>query len=71
MWSIKDDYGPKIAGAFYEHLLDGAAGEGGKKRLDGVRAARALDHAIRSIREEIGDSEEALLTWVPYVHFGI
>ncbi|CAA7260630.1 unnamed protein product [Cyclocybe aegerita] len=71
MWSIKDDYGPKIAGAFYEHLLEGTAGEGGKKRLDGVRAAHALDHAICSIREKIGDSEEALLTWVPYVHFGI
>ncbi|CAA7262049.1 unnamed protein product [Cyclocybe aegerita] len=70
MWSIKDKYGPEIAEAFYAHLLEGDS-EGGERRLDGFGAAHALDHATRKIRERIGDTEKALLTWVPYVHFGV
>ena len=72
MWSISDTHAPEIAKGFYEHLLDGVPrGEGGRKRLDSSYAARALDESIRKTREQLGDSEDALLTWVPYVHFGI
>jgi CHAT domain-containing protein len=70
MWSIKDQYAPDIAMEFYTHLLEGtpATKEG---RLDSTGAAGALDHAVGKIRQKLGDTEEALLIWVPYVHFGI
>jgi len=72
MWSIQDRHGPDIAKGFYQDLLKGElAKEREDRRLESRRAAGALDEAIREIREKLGDSEEALLTWVPYVHFGI
>ncbi|KAF9530804.1 CHAT domain-containing protein [Crepidotus variabilis] len=70
MWSIKDQYAPKIAEDFYEFLLREKR-ESGAHRLDSRRAAYALDHATRKIRERLGDSESALLTWVPYIHLGL
>ena len=70
MWSIKDSYAPKVAEAFYDYLV--------KKRkndknsgLDSTHAAYALHHAMQVIRKDIGDTEYGLLTWVPYVHFGL
>ncbi len=72
MWSIKDDYGPEIAELFYSQLLESGPHCGGEKRqIDGAKTAYALHHATRRFREKLGDTEEALLTWVPYVHFGI
>jgi CHAT domain-containing protein len=68
MWSIKDQYGPVIAKNFYAHILAKMLGD---KQLDSAKAAHALHHAIQKIQKELGDTEEALLTWVPYVHFGI
>jgi len=66
MWSIKDKYGPLVAEGFYKYLAEkGATGE-----LHANGAADAIHHAIQSIRETIGDTEQGLLTWVPYVHFG-
>lgn len=67
MWSIKDQYGPIVAKDFYGHILE--ANSSGQ--LDSANAAHALHYAIQKIRKELGDTEEALLTWVPYVHFGI
>jgi len=71
MWSIKDKHAPQIALDFYSHLLEGSSGEQGEKQLDVAGAAYALDDGIRKIRESVGDTEDGLLTWVPYVHFGI
>lgn len=72
MWSIRDNHGPEIAEGFYRHLLKGQVGEvGTNKRLDSGCAALALDNSLREIREKLGDTEYALLTWIPYVHFGI
>jgi len=68
MWSIKDQYGPIVAKDFYAHILAAKSGDG---PLDSANAAHALHFAIQKIRKELGDTEEALLTWVPYVHFGI
>ena len=69
MWSIKDRYGPVVAESFYKYLMErGKTSEQG--RLDSSHAAHALHHAIQSIRETLGDTEQGLLTWVPYVHFG-
>jgi len=69
MWSIKDRYGPVVAESFYKYLMEkGEASE--KTQLDTRSAAYALHSAIQGIRETLGDTEEGLLTWVPYVHFG-
>jgi len=66
MWNISDVHGPEFATEFYKYLLM----EKGTKRLDSTRAAYALDHAVRKVREHLGDDDAAFLTWVPYVHFG-
>ena len=66
MWSIIDGYGPEIATEFYQYFLR----DNGLERLDSTRAAYALDYATRTIRERLGENVTALLTWVPYVHFG-
>ncbi|KAH8107799.1 CHAT domain-containing protein [Cristinia sonorae] len=75
MWSIQDAYGPVIASGFYDHLLD-STGHSHKVSMHRVdRAAWALDSAVRAVQRRIilntKDQEEALLVWVPYVHYGI
>jgi len=69
MWSIKDKYGPIVAESFYKYLMERGK-TSGQAHFDSSDAARALHHAIQSIQQTIGDSEQGLLTWVPYVHFG-
>jgi CHAT domain-containing protein len=66
MWSISDIHGPAFATEFYEYLLR----EKGSDGLDSTQAAYALDYSTRKVRERLGDSDTAFLTWVPYVHFG-
>ena len=66
MWSISDKHGPEFATEFYRYLLR----ENGLEGLDSTRAAYALDYATRMVRERLGENDTALLTWVPYVHFG-
>lgn len=70
MWSIKDAYGPIVAENFYSQLLVRGAAEGGGG-LNSAGAAHVLHYAIQSLRQRVGDSEDALLSWVPYVHFGL
>jgi len=68
MWSVEDQYGPMVAESFYTHLMErGKTSEG--SRLDSSHAY-ALHHTIQDIREKVGDTEQGLLTWVAYVHFG-
>jgi len=69
MWSIKDKYGPVVAESFYKYLVESGK-VSGKQGLDSSGAAHALHHAIQDVRETLGDTEQGLLTWVPYVHFG-
>ena len=66
MWDISDMHGPEFATEFYKYLLTHKSSEG----LDSTQAAYALDHAVRKVRESLGDGDNAFLTWVPYVHFG-
>ena len=66
MWDISDMHGPEFATEFYKYLLMKKGSEG----LDSSQAAYALDHAVRKVREHLGDDDAAFLTWVPYVHFG-
>jgi len=70
MWSINDNYGPMVAESFYKYLVDKGALLG-KPIIDSANGAYALHRAVQSIREEVGDTEQSLLMWTPYVHFGI
>ncbi|KAF8970564.1 CHAT domain-containing protein [Flammula alnicola] len=67
MWEISDMHAPEFATEFYKYLL---REKGLKEGLDSTRAAYALDYATMKVRESLGEGEAALLTWVPYVHFG-
>jgi CHAT domain-containing protein len=69
MWSISDMHGPAFATEFYKYLLKKNQ-EKGLDELDSTQAAYALDYATKKVRERLGESDTAFLTWVPYVHFG-
>jgi len=71
MWSIKDEHGPEVAELFYIYLLKGGCEDDSKHQRDGASAAHAIHHAIQCLRRKLGDTDESLLAWVPYVHFGI
>ena len=68
MWSIKDKNAPLIADKFYTRLLMGRSARG---QLDEANSARVLDEAVRKVRDECKDTEDGLLTWLPYAHFGV
>lgn len=70
MWSIKDRYAPDIARDFYAELARLNVAEGGTCCTAG-KAAEALHYAVGQLRSRLGDGEDALLTWAPYVHFGL
>jgi len=69
MWSIQDKYGPIVAEDFYKDLMKKET-TSGRPGIDSANSARALHQAIQRIRQQVGDTEQGLLTWVPYVHFG-
>ena len=72
MWSIADAHAPEIAENFYKYILNSSSTAMGETaRLDCALSAYALDDSIRKIREKLGDTERVLLSWVPYIHFGI
>jgi len=62
MWSILDKDAPVIAGHVYSELFSDA-------EPDSTRAALALHHAVKCLRQQVGDS--AFLSWVPFIHVGI
>lgn len=74
LWSIKDAYGKDVAVSFYKHLLgELSIQDESHLKEDGLGgAAWALDHAVSDLREALVDqgSEEGLLIWVPYMHYG-
>ncbi|KAF5340622.1 hypothetical protein D9611_007365 [Ephemerocybe angulata] len=70
MWVISDELALEVANDFYGHLLTHGTGQT-DGTFDGSQSAYALHHAIQQLRLHLdSDSETALLTWVPYVHFG-
>jgi CHAT domain-containing protein len=69
MWSIEDQYGPGIAEDFYKYLTSYRPDD--KRGLSSDGAAYALHYAMQQVRKTLDDSESSLLTWVPYVHFGL
>jgi CHAT domain-containing protein len=65
MWSIKDNDAPLIAGEVYRYLVSGP-------EPDSTRAAHALHHAVKRLREQVDESgQSSFLSWVPFIHVGI
>ncbi|KAJ3535306.1 hypothetical protein NMY22_g6545 [Coprinellus aureogranulatus] len=69
MWAIGDTTAQTAAQKFYEYLWKDGHGNTGC-RMDGTLSAYALHHAVQELRKVIGDTDEALLAWAPFVHFG-
>ncbi|VDC05863.1 unnamed protein product [Peniophora sp. CBMAI 1063] len=67
MWSIGDEDAVVVVGAYYRRLLELRGGGGLRGGKTG--AAYALHEAVRVLREKVGEGD--LLSWVPYVHFGV
>ncbi|KAJ6569822.1 CHAT domain-containing protein, partial [Mycena vulgaris] len=61
MWSMCDNDGPVVAEVVYGHLF------GGDKRPRASDAARALQLAVRDLREAGVPYEH----WVPFIHLGV
>ncbi|KAF5329093.1 hypothetical protein D9611_014285 [Ephemerocybe angulata] len=71
MWSIGDSAAQDVSVAFYEYLFTlREATVTTDSRFDGTDSAHALHHATQKLRLLLDDSEQALLTWIPFVHFG-
>jgi CHAT domain-containing protein len=65
MWSIKDDDAPMIADRVYSELFSDT-------EPDSTKAALALHHAVKHLREVKGDkNDSAFLSWVPFIHVGV
>ena len=69
MWSIGDTTVQEVANNFYDRLWSERE-EGSGSEFDGTLSAYALHHAIQKLREDRGDSDDAILAWAPFVHFG-
>ncbi|KAH6881216.1 CHAT domain-containing protein [Coprinopsis sp. MPI-PUGE-AT-0042] len=69
MWSIGDGNAPEVANDFYSYLF-GHCKEGSGNSVDGSVSAYALHHAVQRLRRRLDNSENSLLAWAPYVHFG-
>ncbi|KAF6765337.1 CHAT domain-containing protein [Ephemerocybe angulata] len=70
MWSIGDTAAQKVATTFYDYLFSHRDETSGSS-FDGSLSAVALHDATRQLRLSLKDSEDALLTWIPFVHFGL
>ncbi|KAF6758438.1 CHAT domain-containing protein [Ephemerocybe angulata] len=72
MWSIGDRHAPAVAVDFYQYLLDHQPQDPvNGSTFDGSCSAHALHHAIQQLRLRLNDnSDQSLLAWIPYVHFG-
>jgi CHAT domain-containing protein len=63
MWTIMDSDAPQVASDVYEHLFQTSP-------PDSSRAAEALHHAVRKLREEQGGTKP-FSRWVPFIHVGV
>ncbi|KAF6744193.1 CHAT domain-containing protein [Ephemerocybe angulata] len=70
MWSIGDKAAQQVATTFYDYLFD-HQDEGSRAAFDGSSSAFALQHATQQLRLSLDDSERSLLTWIPFIHFGL
>ncbi|KAF6742668.1 CHAT domain-containing protein [Ephemerocybe angulata] len=70
MWSIGDKPAQEVATTFYDYLLT-HQNDPSAARFDGTLSAVALHYATQQLRFSLDNSEDALLTWIPFVHFGL
>jgi len=71
MWTINDNHAVAMAKDFYHYLLNHGPESGEGEGQLSARAAYALHHASERMRERLGNAEDALHAWVPYVYFGL
>jgi CHAT domain-containing protein len=65
MWSIMDEDAPVVACEVYSHLVR-------DPELSSTRAAHALHHAVRCLRDQLEESGKSSFTsWVPFIHVGM
>ncbi|TEB19782.1 hypothetical protein FA13DRAFT_1820698 [Coprinellus micaceus] len=69
MWSIGDKTAQEISTSFYDWLFD-HRDLGSGSRFDGTLSAYALHHSIQKLRDDLGDTDDAILAWAPFVHWG-
>ena len=69
MWAIKDKHAPDVASDFYQYLW-GRRDDNKGSGFDGTLSACALHYATQKLRQRLGVSEQSLLAWTPYVHYG-
>ncbi|KAF6751383.1 CHAT domain-containing protein [Ephemerocybe angulata] len=71
MWSIGDQHAPQVSRDFYEYLWStNSPDDESENGFDGTNSARAIHHATQELRHRLDDTEESLLAWISYVHFG-
>lgn len=66
MWSVRDSDAPLVAKEFYANVMEAEDNAG---TSDLRRGAYALHHAVKKLREEVG--ERNFIRWVPFMHFGV
>ncbi|KIM79026.1 hypothetical protein PILCRDRAFT_574232 [Piloderma croceum F 1598] len=65
MWSIMDEDAPVVACEVYSHLVR-------DPQLSSTRAAHALHHAVKCLRDQLEESGKSSFTsWVPFIHVGM
>lgn len=69
MWSIGDKTAQKVSTSFYDWLFDHME-PGSGSGFDGSLSAYALHHSIQKLRYDLGDTDDAILAWAPFVHWG-
>jgi CHAT domain-containing protein len=62
MWFMKEKNTALIVDQVYSDLFSNT-------KLDSTQAALALHHAVKHLRQQVGDSD--FLSWVPIIHVGI
>jgi CHAT domain-containing protein len=69
MWEIGDGHAPQVASDFYQYLWSHRP-VGSGSHFDGTLSAYALHHATQQLRGRLDDTDQSLLAWAPYVHYG-
>ena len=69
MWSIGDRTAQEVADKFYDCLWSQRQ-KGSGSGFDGTLSAYALHNAIQQLRDDRGDTDDAILAWAPFVHWG-
>ncbi|KAF5320401.1 hypothetical protein D9611_010754 [Ephemerocybe angulata] len=70
MWSIRDRPAQMVAVSFYEFIFTSLE-RSSDTLFNGTDSAYALHQATQKLRHSLDDSEYSLLTWVPFVHYGL